>query len=67
MGEDKPFFFGGKYMPNCPKCGAEIDCVGYAEEGLIIYERGEWLKEDNPSIETFCPECGEKICLDLLE
>jgi len=54
-------------MANCPKCGAEIDCVSYAEEGLMIYERGEWLKEDNPSIETFCPECGEKICLDLLE
>jgi len=54
-------------MPNCPKCGVEIDCVGYVEEGLMIYERGKWLKEDTPSIETFCPECGEKICLDLLE
>ena len=51
-------------MPKCPKCGAEIDSVNYIETGLLIYERGEWVKDEHPDLETTCPECGEKISLD---
>jgi len=51
-------------MPKCPKCKAEIDSVHYYELGLMTYQKGEWLKNDNPDIETTCPECGAKIHLD---
>jgi len=51
-------------MPKCPKCKAEIDSVHYYESGLMSYQKGEWLKDDYPHIETMCPECGEKISLD---
>jgi DNA-directed RNA polymerase subunit RPC12/RpoP len=51
-------------MPKCPKCGAEIDSVNYIETGLLIYERGEWVKDEHPDLETTCPECGMKISLD---
>lgn len=56
-------------MPKCPKCGEEIDSVSYSESGLLVYEGSslEWIKDGNPDIETFCPECGAKICLDELE
>jgi hypothetical protein len=51
-------------MPKCPKCKAEIDSVHYYESGLMVFQKGEWLKDDNPHIETICPECGAKISLD---
>lgn len=57
-------------LPRCPKCGAEIDSVSYSETGLLVYEAGsscEWIKDGKPEIETWCTECGAKICLDELE
>jgi DNA-directed RNA polymerase subunit RPC12/RpoP len=51
-------------LVKCPKCKAEIDSVNYYESGLMVFQKGEWLKDDNPDTETTCPECGAKISID---
>jgi len=51
-------------IPKCSKCKAELDSVHYYESGLMVFQKGEWLKDDNPHMETTCPECGAKISLD---
>jgi len=51
-------------LVKCPKCKAEIDSVHYYELGLMVFQKGEWLKDDNSNIEIMCPECGAKISLD---
>jgi len=48
-------------VPKCPECKADIDSLSYEESGLMVYEKGEWVKDDNADIRTTCPECGAHI------
>jgi len=48
-------------MPKCPKCKAEIDSAHYYESGLMVFQKGEWLKNGNPDIETICPNAAPKL------
>jgi len=54
-------------MPKCPRCKEEIDSVNYTESGLIVFSKGEWIKDENPDIDLTCPNCGEKVALDMIE
>ncbi len=51
----------------CPKCHLEVDSLNYDESGLLVWRDGEWIKDDNPSVEVRCPECGEKVAIDEME
>ncbi len=51
----------------CPKCHVEVDSLNYDESGLLVRRGDGWVKDDNPSVEVRCPECGEQVAIDEME
>lgn len=58
-------------MPNCPKCGADIDHLDYSAYELVRYEfwagrKGRYIRHyhadvDGTTIDYDCPACGANL------